>query len=65
MLYFLSSFIAMTISFSLRVKDRSDERYAFLAYCWVMVEPPCVISWPRTSAQSARRMPVQEMPDSE
>jgi hypothetical protein len=39
----------MTISFSLRLKVRCEVRYVFLAYCWVIVEPPWLMLPPLRS----------------
>lgn len=36
---------------------------AFLTYCWVMVEPPCV-SPPLAMLNTARPMPIGSMPES-
>ena len=58
-------FSAMKTSFTLRVYVRSEVRKAFLAYCWVMVEPPCwTFPPPRTLVSSARAMPFGLMPGS-
>ena len=38
-------------------------RKAFFTYCWVMVDPPCVLL-PVTSFQAARTMPVKDTPGS-
>ena len=57
-------FSAMKTSLIFRLKVRSWVRKAFLAYCWVMLEPPCSTPPPRTLANSARAMPRGLMPGS-
>src|SRR5690606_39374792 len=54
-----SSFTANTASLILRTLLRSEVRYAFLTYCWVIVEPPWRL-WlvPRRSWYRARPMPT-------
>jgi hypothetical protein len=60
----LRTFIEMKSSLNLRVTvcDWSSRR-AFLTYCWVMVEPPCV-SPPLAMLNSARAIPMGSMPES-
>ena len=48
-------------SFSFRLIDWSWVRNAFLTYCWVMVEPPCVEP-PCTLFSRALVMPTGENP---